>query len=606
MSAPVLEGYQRFDSSESSSSPTFAITIPSGCTGVLVHAVNFTIQTGATIDGVSCEEILQWIAEPNDDTQHALYWLNNPTVGAVNLVLSLSGGVDRHGLECIYFSGVDSTTPYAGVRGTYADYALSSPLNGEGSAIVFAPEVSPAVDDYMVWGALTWIGNPMSSNNIDISGGNFTYSRLNPEYSSHLTAGKVATSTSDGVSISTGNNYRAHWIVILKQSAGGGPVTVDGSYSSANSVRNYVSSSYSSANTVRGYVSNTYASSNTVKNYVASSYSGSSSVKNYVSNSYVVTYTIRNFVSGSYDASSSVTPPGETTSSFTGSSSVRNYVSSSYTVTYSVRNYISGTHSGADTVRNYISPTNVSYSNTVRNYVSSNYSSGYSIRNYVTGSYDASSSVEVAAGLVTGSYNSSNTVRNYITSEYSSGYSVNTYIAGSYNSSFAVYSIAEAEYSSAYTVYQSVENVFNSSYTIRNYVLSTFDGSSSTVGTVDGSYTGSYSIGQAFELSSYEAQLLLQIYRLHGLASGNPLVVSSDYRYSGDLYQDLNQVGESIEIDTVAGLDYDGTNVRTMVQELAAIYGLIDPMTVTATGRVAGAIEQDFEIVNGVTTVTRV
>ena len=124
-----------------------------------------------------------------------------------------------------------------------------------------------------------------------------------------------------------------------------------------------------------------------------------------------------------------------------------------------------------------------------------------------------------------------------------------------------------------------------------------------TVGTVEigggvvGVPAGSYVI-DAVQQSHIHRMALL-----HGLDSGNPLVVSPTSRAAGALVQSVTGT-DTVIVTTTAGPDFSG-NVDTWIEGLAAVHGLSAPLVVTAISRTAGAVSQTITTLDGVTTVAR-
>ena len=103
-----------------------------------------------------------------------------------------------------------------------------------------------------------------------------------------------------------------------------------------------------------------------------------------------------------------------------------------------------------------------------------------------------------------------------------------------------------------------------------------------------------------------QAQRLYEIYLLHGLKVGTPLVVGPTARSAGALEQTVVDAGSSTTIQTISGADVVDIDVGVMVDELAALHGLNGTsLTVTATTRDAGAISQTLTTAGNVTTVER-
>lgn len=113
---------------------------------------------------------------------------------------------------------------------------------------------------------------------------------------------------------------------------------------------------------------------------------------------------------------------------------------------------------------------------------------------------------------------------------------------------------------------------------------------------------------QAYDLTITRemATQLYQIYLLHGLTAGIPLVVAPTTRSAGGLVQSVSQTGGTVSIATTANTTTGLPSLVQMIDELAALHGLGETLSVTATSRTAGAISQTMATTGGVTTVTRV
>lgn len=113
---------------------------------------------------------------------------------------------------------------------------------------------------------------------------------------------------------------------------------------------------------------------------------------------------------------------------------------------------------------------------------------------------------------------------------------------------------------------------------------------------------------QAYDLTITRemATQLYQIYLLHGLTAGSPLVVAPTTRSAGGLVQSVSQTGGTVSIATTANTTTGLPSLVQMIDELAALHGLGETLSVTATSRTAGAISQTVTTTGGVTTVTRV
>lgn len=109
----------------------------------------------------------------------------------------------------------------------------------------------------------------------------------------------------------------------------------------------------------------------------------------------------------------------------------------------------------------------------------------------------------------------------------------------------------------------------------------------------------------SFTITLAQANLLYQIYLLHGLEPNAPLTVSQTQRLAGGIEQAVIEAGGAVTISTVSGLTSPALEAGDMIAELAALHGLTVPLVVTGTIRSAGAISQSIGTVQGVTTVAR-
>lgn len=117
------------------------------------------------------------------------------------------------------------------------------------------------------------------------------------------------------------------------------------------------------------------------------------------------------------------------------------------------------------------------------------------------------------------------------------------------------------------------------------------------------SFAGS-ALGPTVTITTAQAKLLFQIYLLHGLHS-DPLQVSPTSRSAGLVQQSVSTVGGATLVETLEAPSTLPVDVGLMIEELAALHGLTETLSVTADARVAGGISQSFSTVAGVTTVTR-
>lgn len=132
----------------------------------------------------------------------------------------------------------------------------------------------------------------------------------------------------------------------------------------------------------------------------------------------------------------------------------------------------------------------------------------------------------------------------------------------------------------------------------------------SGVGTIAGTLAASEAGADTFQASSggytitfAQAQLLSQIYLLHGL--GSPLSVAPTSRAVAGLSQEITSLSGTVTIKTLTQESAVTTPVGTMLEELAALHGITVDLVVTPTSRAAGSISQIFTTVGSQTTVTR-
>jgi hypothetical protein len=121
------------------------------------------------------------------------------------------------------------------------------------------------------------------------------------------------------------------------------------------------------------------------------------------------------------------------------------------------------------------------------------------------------------------------------------------------------------------------------------------------------SVVGAAAVSVAGGLSPRHAALLEALARLHGLV--DPLTVSATGRSDGTVVQTVSQVGDTVTITTVAAPSGDEADDPLTAQQaawlegLARLHGLIDPLSVTATSRGDGTVQQTISTVGGTTTV---
>jgi len=115
---------------------------------------------------------------------------------------------------------------------------------------------------------------------------------------------------------------------------------------------------------------------------------------------------------------------------------------------------------------------------------------------------------------------------------------------------------------------------------------------------------------QRGELSAYHRALLEALARVHGLI--DPLAVTSASRGDGTLVQTIALVGTTTTVTTTAGpsgapgVDALTAQESFWLTSLARLHGLIDPLTVTETARGDGTVQQSVAEAAGTVTVTLV
>jgi hypothetical protein len=117
------------------------------------------------------------------------------------------------------------------------------------------------------------------------------------------------------------------------------------------------------------------------------------------------------------------------------------------------------------------------------------------------------------------------------------------------------------------------------------------------------SATGTGTLNTTFEITGAQALLIRRLHQLHGLAQ--PLTVSATDRTAGDLSQSITETTAGVTISTTAGHDTVSGSIGQMIEDLAALHGLTEELTVTATTRQAGSIVQSFVTSGTTTTVAR-
>ena len=109
----------------------------------------------------------------------------------------------------------------------------------------------------------------------------------------------------------------------------------------------------------------------------------------------------------------------------------------------------------------------------------------------------------------------------------------------------------------------------------------------------------------AYTITLAQANLLYQVYLLHGLAPGVPLTVSQTQRLAGGIEQAITEAGGSVTISTVVAATSPLLEVGDMIAELAALHGIGADLVVSATQRSAGGIVQLISTSGSTTTVAR-
>ena len=113
-------------------------------------------------------------------------------------------------------------------------------------------------------------------------------------------------------------------------------------------------------------------------------------------------------------------------------------------------------------------------------------------------------------------------------------------------------------------------------------------------------------------LTAQQAAWLEAIALLHGIVPGSPLTVTASARSAGAVTQTIAEVAGTVTVTTTAapsgasGTSQLNTQETQWLENLARIYGLIDPLEVTATTRGDGTLSQTIAEVSGTTTVTKV
>lgn len=104
-------------------------------------------------------------------------------------------------------------------------------------------------------------------------------------------------------------------------------------------------------------------------------------------------------------------------------------------------------------------------------------------------------------------------------------------------------------------------------------------------------------------ITAEQALLLQQVAQLHGLLQ--PLTVSPTQRVAGDVVQSVVEAAGTVTITTASRSETLHADPGAMIEQLAALHGITAPLVVTATQRSAGAIVQAIAATPQATTVTR-
>lgn len=107
----------------------------------------------------------------------------------------------------------------------------------------------------------------------------------------------------------------------------------------------------------------------------------------------------------------------------------------------------------------------------------------------------------------------------------------------------------------------------------------------------------------SLSITAEQALLLQQVAQLHGLLQ--PLTVSPTQRVAGDVVQQVVEAAGVVTISTTGRSDTLHADPGAMIEQLAALHGITAPLVVSATQRSAGAIVQAIAATPQATTVTR-
>lgn len=114
----------------------------------------------------------------------------------------------------------------------------------------------------------------------------------------------------------------------------------------------------------------------------------------------------------------------------------------------------------------------------------------------------------------------------------------------------------------------------------------------------------SMTVGIAYyKITPAQALLIEKIARLHGLIE--PMTVTPTERKAGPMVQSIEQVGDTVLLETVQEPSSVTQNPAVLIEELAMIHGIGEQLVVTPTSRHAGTISQSMEQTGTTTVVTR-
>ena len=167
-----------------------------------------------------------------------------------------------------------------------------------------------------------------------------------------------------------------------------------------------------------------------------------------------------------------------------------------------------------------------------------------------------------------------------------------------------VRNLAATTKAGAFSVRSLVQQQRAAAFSVRNLAAGEFTGAWSVeqgLVRVATQRTLAYSIRA--EISGQQAHLLRQLARLHGLIE--PLTIDAGTRQAGALQQRIEQLGDTVTISTDAIPMDEVADAGLHIEELAALHGLTADLVVSPTLRQAGAIVQELGNAGGITTVVR-